>query len=248
MAKPPLQDESASSSDSPKKSVPVGANPFAGAGGGLSKPTGKNDKPVAIALRYQKEKDPAPRVVATGEGGFAEQLLEIAFANGVKVREDADLAQVLSVVEVDSIIPLEAFAAVALIIAFLYWVNAGHSVVGGLLSDSGGLASGTPGSPYAPKPMDTENPLQARARIAADAMRAWNEAAEAGAFVPGEATPESGNSESAPDRPAGAAAPGTHTKNPDRKSSGGSGSQDGHNEPPSAPDFLDLASKTDKTR
>ncbi|MBL8669781.1 MAG: EscU/YscU/HrcU family type III secretion system export apparatus switch protein [Alphaproteobacteria bacterium] len=80
--------------------------------------------PVAIALSYERGKDPAPRVVASGRGAVAEQILEIAFAAGIKVREDADLAEVLATVELDSVIPLEAFAAVAEIVAYLYRANA----------------------------------------------------------------------------------------------------------------------------
>lgn len=82
---------------------------------------------LAIALRYNEAQDPAPRVVATGRGHIAEQILNIAFAEGVKVRKDADLAQLLSVLEVDSLIPLEAYTAVAEILAYVYRANAGAS-------------------------------------------------------------------------------------------------------------------------
>jgi len=53
----------------------------------------------------------------------AEQILEIAFAAGIKVRQDADLAQLLAAVDVDSQIPLEAFTAVAEILAYIYRAN-----------------------------------------------------------------------------------------------------------------------------
>ena len=65
----------------------------------------------------------APKVVAAGRGGVAEQILEIAFAQGIKVREDADLAQLLSAVDADSEVPTEAFAAVAEILVYLYQAN-----------------------------------------------------------------------------------------------------------------------------
>lgn len=84
-------------------------------------------KPVAkaVAIEYDREQDNAPRVTASGKGLIAEQILAIAFARGVKVREDADLVEVLSKIEVDSPIPLEAFAAVAEILAYVYKANAG---------------------------------------------------------------------------------------------------------------------------
>lgn len=78
----------------------------------------------AVALSYDPVTKRAPRVVAKGRGAVAEQIVELAFANGVKVREDADLAEVLQAVELDSPIPIEAFAAVAEIVAFLYRANA----------------------------------------------------------------------------------------------------------------------------
>lgn len=77
----------------------------------------------AVALAYDKEEDPAPRIVASGRGAVAEQILALAFANGVKVREDADLVEVLGKMELDSFIPLEAFAAVAEILSYVYRAN-----------------------------------------------------------------------------------------------------------------------------
>ena len=68
---------------------------------------------IAVALRYEPDSEYAPKVVAGGRGSVAEQILEIAFANGIKVREDQDLAEVLSSIDIDSEIPVEAFAAVA---------------------------------------------------------------------------------------------------------------------------------------
>jgi flagellar biosynthesis protein len=79
--------------------------------------------PVAVALRYQPESEYAPRVVASGRGTIAEQILAIAFARGIKVREDADLAELLSAVDIDSEIPIEAFVAVAEILAYVYRAN-----------------------------------------------------------------------------------------------------------------------------
>lgn len=80
-------------------------------------------RPVAVALRYDSENSALPRVVASGRGCVAEQILEIAFANGVKVREDADLVQLLAAVDVDTEIPIEAIVAVAEILACVYRAN-----------------------------------------------------------------------------------------------------------------------------
>jgi flagellar biosynthesis protein len=74
----------------------------------------------AVALGYDSSADPAPRIVASGKGAVAEQILQLAFAHNIKVREDADLVEILSVLEVDSLIPLEAYVAVAEILRYVY--------------------------------------------------------------------------------------------------------------------------------
>lgn len=80
-------------------------------------------RPVAVALRNDRGDASLPRVVATGHGAVAEQILELAFAHGVKVRTDADLAEILAAVDVESEIPIEAIAAVAEILAYVYRAN-----------------------------------------------------------------------------------------------------------------------------
>lgn len=81
----------------------------------------------AVALAGEPERAEVPHVVATGRGAVAEQILQVAFASGVRVREDADLVEVLSAVDLDSEIPLEALAAVAEILAYVYRANGAHA-------------------------------------------------------------------------------------------------------------------------
>ena len=83
----------------------------------------KAKEAIAVALQYDRDSDSAPKVVAGGRGAVAEQILQIAFAHDIKVREDADLAQMLSAIDVDSEIPLDAFAAVSEILAYVYRAN-----------------------------------------------------------------------------------------------------------------------------
>ncbi len=78
---------------------------------------------IAVALQYEPDSDFAPKVLAGGRGAVAEQILQVAFAAGIKVRSDADLAEMLSTVDIDSEIPIEAFAAVAEILAYVYRLN-----------------------------------------------------------------------------------------------------------------------------
>lgn len=80
-------------------------------------------RPVAVALKYDPHIANLPKVVATGRGSVADQILEMAFANGVKVREDANLAEILAALDVDSEIPIEAIVAVAEVLAYVYRAN-----------------------------------------------------------------------------------------------------------------------------
>jgi len=75
---------------------------------------------AAVALRYDPSASDLPMVVATGRGAVAEKILEVAFANDVKVRTDPDLAQLLAAAELGSVIPVEAMVAVAEILAYVY--------------------------------------------------------------------------------------------------------------------------------
>jgi flagellar biosynthesis protein len=89
---------------------------------------------IAIALHYDRANPSLPRVVASGQGSVAQQILNAAFAAGVKVREDADLAEILAAVEVDSEIPLEALAAVAEILSYVYRTNSAAGSTAGVES------------------------------------------------------------------------------------------------------------------
>ena len=83
--------------------------------------------PIAVALdakgRDGSPRPKSPRVGATGRGPVAEQILAIAFEKGVPVREDSDLAQILAAVELDAEIPIDALAAVAEILSYVYRAN-----------------------------------------------------------------------------------------------------------------------------
>lgn len=84
----------------------------------------KKDDPLAVALKYERGADPAPRIAASGKGRMAEQMIKIAREAGVEIRKDTELAKILSTLEVDALIPFEAYAAVAEILAYVYRKNA----------------------------------------------------------------------------------------------------------------------------
>lgn len=78
---------------------------------------------LAVALAYNREKDQAPRVAAKGKGAIAQAIIDMARQHGVEVREDSDLAGLLATLELDTPIPVEAYAAVAEILSYIYKMN-----------------------------------------------------------------------------------------------------------------------------
>ncbi|OIP35364.1 MAG: hypothetical protein AUK27_04255 [Deltaproteobacteria bacterium CG2_30_66_27] len=79
----------------------------------------------AAALRYAQGKDSAPRLMAKGKGAVADRILEIARRNGIPIREDRELVQVLASLDLYQEIPAELYKAVAEILVFLYTLNRG---------------------------------------------------------------------------------------------------------------------------
>lgn len=77
----------------------------------------------AVALKYDREKDTAPRVTAKGTGLIAEKILELAEKEGIPVSEDPDLVTALAQLDFYDEIPPELYHAVAEILAFAYRVN-----------------------------------------------------------------------------------------------------------------------------
>ncbi len=78
---------------------------------------------TAVALSYKPEKDKAPRIAAKGRGLVAEKIIALAKAHGVPLKDDPDLVEVLSALEIDKEIPPELYKAIAEIFVFIYQVN-----------------------------------------------------------------------------------------------------------------------------
>lgn len=81
----------------------------------------------AVALQYERDKHNAPVVAAKGQGHVAAKIIELAIENDIEIRQDADLLQILKAVNIDEEIPVEAFAAVAEIISYIYARNNTHA-------------------------------------------------------------------------------------------------------------------------
>lgn len=82
----------------------------------------QNHNRQAVALGFDPS-DIAPKVLATGKGLIAEQILKTAKEHNIPIHKDEDLIKLLSLLELDSLIPIEAYSAVAEILASLYKLN-----------------------------------------------------------------------------------------------------------------------------
>ena len=76
---------------------------------------------VAVALHYSGRG--APRVVASGNGLVAENIIAAARAHGVPLDEDPALASALSRVDLGKEIPRELYMAVAQVLAFAWQIS-----------------------------------------------------------------------------------------------------------------------------
>lgn len=84
----------------------------------------KEPLPEAVALRYDREREDAPRVVAKGRGVVAEQLLSIAKFHSVPVYQNQSVTQLLMAVALDREIPPELYQVVAKVLAHVYRMDA----------------------------------------------------------------------------------------------------------------------------
>ncbi len=81
----------------------------------------RNPTHYAVALRYEAQKDRAPRVVAKGTDLMALKIVEIAQQNDVYVTENRPLARGLyQAAQLDREIPEQYYLAVANVLAFVY--------------------------------------------------------------------------------------------------------------------------------
>lgn len=109
----------------------------------------KSGRSVAVAIQDAKTpggtgKDSLPTVAAAGRGKIAEDILALAFANGINVREDSALAEMLAALELDSPIPNEALVAVAEILSYVYQANGAPNPFDAMLRDDMDKTETTP--------------------------------------------------------------------------------------------------------
>ncbi len=77
----------------------------------------------AVALKYDKDSGDAPKITAKGKGKVAQKIIELAQKHDIPIKDDPDLVEVLSSLEIDEEIPPEIYGAVAELLAFVYSIN-----------------------------------------------------------------------------------------------------------------------------
>ena len=82
-----------------------------------------NDIPKAVALRYDRELEDAPRVIAQGKGNIAERIIELAIENGIPIHENPGLVDILMDLEYYSEIPEELYQIVAKVLILVYEID-----------------------------------------------------------------------------------------------------------------------------
>jgi len=72
----------------------------------------------AVALKYTQDV-PAPFITARGKGRMAERIMEIAHREGVPLKDNVELTEILFSMEVGSFIPEELYQVIAEIYTFV---------------------------------------------------------------------------------------------------------------------------------
>jgi len=72
----------------------------------------------AVALGYDEENDPAPRLIATGKGLIAQEIIDRANEHNIPIVQDTALVTVLGKLDAGDYIPRDLYTAVAEILVF----------------------------------------------------------------------------------------------------------------------------------
>lgn len=86
--------------------------------------SGKNSsRSKAVVLRYDRDRDSSPVVTGKGAGALAERIIALAREYDIPIHEDADLAEILSLIDLNTEIPPSTYLVVTEILAFIYRTN-----------------------------------------------------------------------------------------------------------------------------
>ena len=85
--------------------------------------TDPNAPQQAVALKYDMERDSAPKVIAKGRGHVAENILSAAQQNTIPVYQNKTLVNMLMALEIDREIPPELYRTIAEVMAYVYRID-----------------------------------------------------------------------------------------------------------------------------
>ncbi|MCE2993344.1 MAG: EscU/YscU/HrcU family type III secretion system export apparatus switch protein [Alphaproteobacteria bacterium] len=78
------------------------------------------DKLTAIAVKYNRDVDVAPKIIEKGQGLVAQEILNIAKDHNIPIVQNEEVAQILKRCEIDSFIPVEAYFLIAQILSKIF--------------------------------------------------------------------------------------------------------------------------------
>lgn len=77
----------------------------------------------AVSLKYEPSEHEAPIVTAKGQGLIAEKIIALAKKHHIPIKDDPDLVEILSQLELEEQIPPAVYQVVAEIFTFIYYLN-----------------------------------------------------------------------------------------------------------------------------
>ena len=81
------------------------------------------NKRSAVSLKYDSKKNRSPVVTSKGRGFVADKIIALAKSNNIPIKEDPDLVQLLSQIEINHEIPASLYKVVAELLSFVYKLN-----------------------------------------------------------------------------------------------------------------------------
>ena len=83
----------------------------------------KKQNRSAVSLKYDSRVNKSPLVSAKGKGLIADKIIALAKKNNIPIKEDPDLVQLLSQVDLNREIPASLYKVVAELLSFVYKLN-----------------------------------------------------------------------------------------------------------------------------
>ena len=83
----------------------------------------KKQNSSAVSLKYDSRVNKSPLVTAKGKGLIADKIIALAMKNNIPIKEDPDLVQLLSQVDLNREIPASLYKVVAELLSFVYRLN-----------------------------------------------------------------------------------------------------------------------------